>query len=96
MDQTYSMWKAGLPGILDAYVTSNGITAVHGIVSRTSGYKRVLDVARNDGLPLTMHALRYTGAGALRAVPMLQAKLLEALMGSDKVDDIDGVPVVRL
>ena len=95
MDQTYSVWKAGLPAILDAYVTSNSITAVHGIVSRTSRYKGVLNVAQHGGLPLTMHALRYTGAGALRAVPALQAKLLGALMGGDKVDHVDGVPVER-
>lgn len=95
MDQTYKVWKDGLPAILDAYVTSNGITAVHAIVSRKSGYKRVLDDARNGGLPLIMYALQYTGAGALRAVPALQAKLLGALMDSDKVDGVDGVPVVR-
>ena len=97
MDQTYSsVWKSGLPTILDAYVTTNGITAVHGIVSRTGYYKRVLDVARHGGLPLTMHALRYTGKDAyLRAVPALQAKLLGELMCSDKVDHVDGVPVER-
>lgn len=96
MGQTYSVWKAGLPAILDAYVRSNGISAVHGIVSRTSPYRRVLNVARRGGLPLTMHVLRYTGGGALRAVPALQAKLLGALMGSDRVDHVDGVPVERV
>ena len=96
MDQTYSVWKAGLPNILNDYVTSNGIAAVHGIVSRTSRYRGILDAARNGGLPLTLHALRYTGAGALRAVPALQSKLLGALMGSDKVDHVDDVPVERV
>ena len=97
MDQTYSVWKAGLPAILDAYVISNGITAVHGIVSRTGRYKGVLDAAQRGGVPLTMYALRYTGdEPALRAVPALQAKLLGALMGSDKVDHVDGVPVEQL
>ena len=95
MDQAYSVWKAGLPAILDAYVTSNGITAVHGVVSRTSRYKGVLDSAQSGGLPLTIHSLRYTGDGALRAVPALQAKLLGALVSGDKVDHIDGVPVER-
>lgn len=95
MDQTYSVWKAGLPAILDAYVTSNGIASVHGIVSRTSRYCGVLNAVRRGGLPLTMHALRYTGGGALRAVSALQARLLGALMGSDRVDHVDGVPVER-
>ena len=95
MDQTYSVWKAGLPAILDAYLTSNGITSVHGIVSRTGSYKRILNAAQRGGVPLTMHALRYSGGGALRAVPALQAKLLGALMSSDKVNHVDGVPVER-
>ena len=96
MNRTYSVWKAGLPAVLDAYVTSNGITAVHGIVSKTGRYKGVLDAAQRGGVPLTMHALRYTGdVPALRAVPALQAKLLGKLMCSDKVDHVDGVPVER-
>ena len=100
MDKTESVWKPDLPTILDAYATSNGITAVHGIVSRTGAYKRVLEAARNGGVPLTTHALRYTRgdarrAVASRAVPALQAKLLGALMVSEKVDHVDGVPVER-
>ena len=43
--------------------------------------------------PCTLYG--YTGGGALRAVPALQAKLLGALMYSDKVDHVDRVPVER-
>lgn len=99
MDQTYAAWKAGLPAVLEAYVVSNGISAVHAIVSRTGAYKKVLDAARRGGVPITTHALRYTGDGALRAVPALQAKLLGGLVGGlvggCRVDYVDGVPVDR-
>ena len=95
MDQTYSVWKAGLPAILGAYVYSNGIPAVHAIVSRTGSYKKVLDAARRNGVPITTHAVRYTGDGALRAVPTLQAKLLAALVTGGEVESVDGVPVER-
>lgn len=95
MEETYSVWKAGLPAVLQAYVVSNGISEVHAIVSRSGDYKRVLEAARRDGVPITTHAVRYTGNVALRAVSALQAKLLGPLVGGGRVDRVEGFPVER-
>ena len=78
-----------------AEMTAEDIPAVHAIVSRTGAYKKVLDAARRNGVPITTHAVRYTDDGALRAVPTLQAKLLAALVTGGEVESVDSVPVER-